>query len=197
MSRILFYTILIGAVTGAGFLLWPHIAKDMAARDLHKSGTVQYALTGTNGKTITERTFGDQFTLVVFGYTQCPDVCPSSLQDMSLALDELGDKSKQVIPVFITIDPERDFGEDLKSYVTNFHSTFIGLSGTPEAIQAAAKAFRVYFKQEQPSPDAPDDYLMSHSASIYLIGPNGQGPLKTFKYGDTPEHMAASIRKSL
>ena len=90
-----------------------------------------FALTDHNGKRVTDKDFGGKHKLVFFGYTYCPDICPAELQVMSAAMDNLGDKAKDVTPVFITVDPERDTVEQMKSYVENFHPSLVGLTGQP------------------------------------------------------------------
>ena len=133
-----------------------------------------FTLTDDTGKAVTERDFRGKFMLLTFGYTYCPDVCPTTLTTMSTALDLLGEAATAVTPVFISIDPARDTPEHLREYVGFFHPRLRGLTGTPEQVAAAAKAFRIYFAKAKPEPGADaDDYLMDHSALIYLIGPDG------------------------
>lgn len=153
-----------------------------------------FTLTNHEGKTVTEKDFEGQFTLVYFGYTFCPDICPAELQVMSAAIDQLGDKGKKVTPVFISIDPERDTVEQLASYVPNFHPRLVGLTGTPEQVRQAAKAYRVYFAKAKDS--SATDYLMDHSSIVYLMGPDGTY-LAHFSYGTGVDKMAEKIAKFL
>jgi len=194
MGRLGFIGMIALVVLGTGYFLWPYVAADLEDLETHKSGYVHYALSDGAGRAVSQDTFKDQHTLVVFGYTHCPDVCPTSLQDVAETLEQLQDDAARFVPVFITIDPARDHGADLHAYVQNFHSRFVGLSGSNEAIRSAAKSFRAFFQKEKPDAGDPESYLMSHTASVYVIGPNGKGPLKTFKYGETPERMAAALR---
>lgn len=154
-----------------------------------------FALTDHTGKHVTEKDFEGKFMLVFFGYTFCPDICPAELQVISAALDELGDKAKKVTPVFITIDPERDTVEQMKSYVSNFHKQFIGLTGSMREIQDAAKAYRVYYKKVAEEP-ASSDYFMDHSSIVYLMSPQGEY-LAHFAYGTGVDKMAKGIAKFL
>ncbi len=197
MGRFVWIGILIAFVAGSSYILWPHIAGDIEKRNAKTSGTVHYSLLDGLGQRITQATFRDAYSLVVFGYTHCPDVCPTSLQDISDTIDLLGELKTRIVPVFITIDPARDKGPELREYVLNFHPQMRGLSGSIREIEAAAKSFRAYFKKEAVDATDPTSYLMSHSTLIYLVGPNGKGPLQTFKFGETPETMAASLRKTL
>ncbi len=153
-----------------------------------------FNLTDHNGRRVTEMDFAGKHKLIFFGYTYCPDICPAELQVMSAALDALGDKAKDVTPIFITIDPERDTAEQMKSYVENFHPQLIGLTGSPEEIREAAKAYRVYYAKSKS--ESATDYLMDHSSIVYLMSPDGQY-LAHFAYGTGPEKMADGIRKFL
>ncbi|MBF0563555.1 MAG: SCO family protein [Alphaproteobacteria bacterium] len=153
-----------------------------------------FTLVDANGKAVTDADFRGRFMLVYFGYTFCPDLCPTSLQSMAQAITLLGDKGAKVVPVFITIDPERDTPEHMKSYVAAFGPSMVGLSGTKEQTAAAASAYRVYFARVEGENGTP--YLMDHSSIIYLMGPNGKF-VTHFGHGVTPEAMAEKIRTYL
>ena len=131
-----------------------------------------FALIDTAGKHVTDKDFLGHPMLVFFGYTHCPDICPSGLQVMSAALDKLGDKGKNVTPVFITFDAERDTPETLGNYVKSFHPRLVGLTGSVEEIATAAKAYRVYY-QKIPDEKSPKDYTYDHSAFIFVMGADG------------------------
>ncbi len=131
-----------------------------------------FTLTDHTGKRVTDQDFRGRTLIVVFGFTFCPDICPTELQLISAALDKLGPKAKHVVPLFITVDPERDTPGQLASYVKSFHPRLIGLTGTQQEIDAAAKAYRVYFKKA-PDPKSTAGYTMDHSAFIYVMGPDG------------------------
>ena len=197
MPRYMFYIVVITATVAAGVLLYPLFGPQKPSTLFKASGEVQYSLTSTEGGTVTEKTFNDIHTLVFFGYTYCPDVCPTTLQDVSTVMDLLGDDAQKIKPVFITFDPERDTVEHLKAYLEDFHPAMIGLTGEKEQTIAAAKSFRVFYKKEKPDEDDPESYLVSHTAFVYLIGPNGKGPLKQFKYGEKPETIAAAVQDIL
>ena len=154
-----------------------------------------FTLTDKDGKRVTEQDFRGRHMLVVFGYTTCPDVCPAEMQSMANAMDALGGKAEQVTPVFITIDPERDTVAKVADYVKNFHTRFVGLTGTPEEIKQAAKAYRVYYARADDKGSA-TDYLMDHSAFIYLMDRKGEY-VTHFAYGASPEKIAAGLEKAL
>lgn len=136
-----------------------------------------------------------KFRLIAFGYTFCPDVCPTILRDMGAALDLLGDEGEKVVPVFITIDPERDTVPRMKDYAAHFHPRLLAFTGTPEEIAATAGDFRIYYARSQVE-TGPDDYLMDHTALIYLMGPDGSF-ITHFRHGASPEDMAAAMEKHL
>ena len=131
-----------------------------------------FTLTDQDGRRVSEKEFLGKHMLVVFGFTYCPDICPTELQVMTAALDAKGPDGEKIQPVFITVDPERDTPDVMKAYVANFSPRLIGLTGTPEEIASAAKAFRVYYAKV-PNEASPDSYLMDHSSIIYLMGPDG------------------------
>jgi cytochrome oxidase Cu insertion factor (SCO1/SenC/PrrC family) len=154
-----------------------------------------FTLTNQDGQRVTEQDYRGKHMLVVFGYTTCPDVCPAELQSMANAMDALGAKAEKVTPIFVTIDPERDTVEKVAGYVKNFHARFVGLTGTPEEIKQAARAYRVYYAKAE-TKDSAAGYLMDHSAFIYLMNPQGEY-VTHFTYGTAPEKIAAGVEKAL
>jgi cytochrome oxidase Cu insertion factor (SCO1/SenC/PrrC family) len=153
-----------------------------------------FALTDQNGRRRTEADFRDNLVLVYFGFTHCPDICPTDLMQMALAVDQLGQAGEMVQPVFITLDPERDTPEHLKPYLLLFHQRFVGLSGSASAIRAAARAYRVYHKKI--GWDDRSDYTIDHSAFMYLMGRDGEY-LGFFPPGTSAEQMAEAIKLHL
>ncbi len=151
-----------------------------------------FTLIDHTGKERTDADLVGRHSLIYFGYTFCPDVCPTALADMIIAMDELGADAERVQPVFITIDPERDTPEVLGKYVGNFHPRMIGLSGTSAQISRAARAYRVYYAKVE-DPKAGDNYLMDHSSIIYLMDPDGRY-LTHFSHGTGPDAMAKRLR---
>jgi protein SCO1/2 len=149
-----------------------------------------FSLTNQEGRPVTERDFAGGWMLIYFGYSFCPDVCPTELGTMAAALDQLGPAGSKVVPVFITVDPQRDTPAHLADYVSRFHPRMQGLTGTPEQVAEAARRYRVYFARVQ-RPEM-TDYLMDHSSFIYLVGPDAK--VRTlFRQEQSPEAIAAAI----
>jgi protein SCO1/2 len=147
-----------------------------------------FSLIDHSGRPVTDEDFRGEYMLLTFGYTYCPDVCPTGLQNMALALDILGKAGERVRPIFITIDPKRDTVETPADYVPVFHPRLVGLTGAPRQVHEAAKAYLVHYT----TVEYKGEYLVSHTASTYLAGPDGRF-LKEFAYGTDPEEMAAAI----
>jgi protein SCO1/2 len=154
-----------------------------------------FTLTDQHGKKVTDKDFHGRYMLVFFGFTNCPDICPAGLQLISAALGKLGDKADKVVPIFVSVDPERDTPEKLANYVKNFDDRIVGLTGTPEEIAAIARAYRVFF-EKTPNEKAPSDYGMNHTSIIYLMGPDG-----TYVAHFTPmtsvDQMVEALNKTL
>jgi protein SCO1/2 len=131
-----------------------------------------FSLVDQTGKRVTDKDFRGRFMLVFFGYTNCPDICPSGLQVMSAALDELGPRGADIVPILITLDPERDTPPKLASYIKSFSPRLIALTGTESDIAAAAKAYRVFFQKVADEQD-PSQYSIDHSGLFYLMGKDG------------------------
>jgi protein SCO1/2 len=131
-----------------------------------------FTLTDHTGKRVTDQDFRGRNMLVFFGFTFCPDVCPSALQVVAAALDKLGPRADRFVPVLITIDPERDTPAQLASYVQSFHPRLVGLTGTPAEIDAVVKAYRVYVKRVA-DPKSGAGYSFDHTSLIYVMGPDG------------------------
>jgi protein SCO1/2 len=150
-----------------------------------------FTLTDQRGIRRTNVDFRGQLMLVYFGFTYCPDICPTDLQSIGLAIDQLGAAGAQVQPVFVTLDPERDTPQLLADYVPMFHPRLIGLSGDASAVRAAARAYRVHYAKV-PTKDG-SDYTVDHSAFIYLIDREG-GYLGYFPPGTAADRIANAIR---
>ncbi len=154
-----------------------------------------FTLTDAQGKTVTDRDFRGKWLLVYFGYTFCPDVCPTTLNQLAAALGALGAKADEVVPVFITIDPQRDTPAVMGQYVAAFSPRLVGLTGTPEQIEKVAKEYRVYYAPHRTGP-GPNDYTMDHTSLIYLMGPDGSfvAPIRA---DQTAAEMAADLGRHL
>lgn len=155
-----------------------------------------FEMTDQNGKRVTDKDFLGKPMLVSFGFTFCPDVCPSQLLRITDALAKLGPKGKDIQPVFVTIDPARDTPEALKSYLSNFAPGYIGLTGSAEDVATMARAYRVYYAKVDRA-DAPDSYTMDHSSIIYLMDSKGRF-LKHFADNkDDAAALAQAIEQAL
>jgi protein SCO1/2 len=154
-----------------------------------------FTLVSAQGRAVSDQQFRGKWLLVYFGYTHCPDICPTTLLEIAQTLSQLGPLASEVQPLFITIDPERDTPEVANEFAQAFDSRIIGLSGTPAQIASAAKEYRVYYKKKEQPGMKQDDYLMEHSAFIYVVGPTGAYvTLFSPRQGQGPDQMAARLR---
>lgn len=152
-----------------------------------------FALVAHTGEAVTDEAYTGKFRLMFFGFTYCPDICPTELQVMATALDRLDPAvAAKVQPLFVSIDPARDTPAAMAEYVAQFHPAIVGLTGTAEQVDAVAKTFRVYYAKA-PGGDA-ESYLMDHTTYTYLMGPKGEF-LTVFARGTTAEDMAAAVAK--
>ena len=152
-----------------------------------------FILVDQDGRTVTDQDFLGSFLLVAFGYTHCPDVCPTTLMTMASALHLLGADAKAMRPVFITVDPARDTPAVVGKYAAAFGPSITGLTGTPEEIARVAKEYRVYYAEHRTGP-GPNDYSMDHSSVLYLMSPDGAfiAPVRADQSGD---EIAANLKK--
>ena len=155
-----------------------------------------FELTDHTGKPRTERDFRGRLMLVYFGFTWCPDICPTDLQAIGLALDKLGTDGDSVQPLFITVDPERDTAEHLADYVKLFHPRLIGLTGSLDAIRKTADAYKVYYAKVDPPKGDSGYYTVDHTAYIYLMDREGNY-LGFFPPGTSADRMVEIIRPRL
>ncbi|PWW47838.1 SCO family protein [Melaminivora alkalimesophila] len=151
-------------------------------------------LTDQDGQARSLKDFAGKVVVVFFGYTQCPDVCPTSMGELAQVKEALGERGDRLQGVFVTVDPERDTPEVLKAYMANFDPSFVALSGTPEQLAAVAKDFKIYYKRvDGPTPTS---YTMDHSAGSYLYDPAGR--LRVYhRYGSGPQALLADVRTLL
>ena len=194
------YLLLIAAL--AGGLIWrqsetvPGLGKTVTSGKADIGGP--FRLTDQNGKTVTDATFRGRYMLIYFGYSFCPDVCPTTLGVAAQALEKLGGDAKRVVPIFITIDPERDTPKVLAEYMKAFGPDFVGLTGSEAAIKDVEKKYRVYAvkKPLDSSKGSGGAYGMDHSSVLYLMGPDGK--LISF-YDDviSPDDLAKELRQKI
>lgn len=192
-------------VVGLGLMLTPALAADTPARSPAEIMDIlmwnrepvggPFELTDQAGHIRTERDFRGKLMLVYFGFTYCPDICPTDLQAIGQTLDKLGNDAGSVQPLFITVDPERDTAQHLAEYVPLFHPRLIGLTGKPEAIRKAADEYKVYYAKIPLGKDA-SDYTVDHTAFIYLMDRDGNY-LGFFPPGTSADRMVEIIRPRL
>jgi protein SCO1/2 len=154
-----------------------------------------FALIDQNGRTVRDTDFAGRYRIVYFGYTYCPDVCPTDMQKIAQAMRILDKEaprvSQKVVPIFISVDPERDTPAAVKQFVANFYPRTVGLTGKPEQIAAVAKSYAVYYKKQPPGPGG--GYMVDHLALAYLMGPNGE-PLASLPLEKDGAAIAQEVR---
>ena len=154
----------------------------------------KFMLVDHNGGLVTEKDLRGKYQIILFGYTFCPDICPTSLQVLSVALDRLGSKAKKIQPYFITVDPERDTVKAMKRYVGYFNKDIIGLTGSKSMIERVAKQFNVRYEKVLEQGMEPDMYIIDHTASVFLMAPDGSFITK-FAYGISPQQLVEKINE--
>jgi protein SCO1 len=155
-----------------------------------------FVLTAGDGSVVTDRTYRGRWMLIYFGYTHCPDICPTTLLAVHQMLEKLGPLAAKIQPLYVSIDPERDTPQVMGEYVKSFDPRIVGLSGSPAEIAAVAKQYRVFYKKEPVENSG--DYFMEHSAYIYVIGPDGRYvTLFSHEQTEAPEQMATRLRELL
>ena len=167
--------------------------QDMAEQDM---ATGRFMLTDHLGRVVSDEDLKGKFNILYFGYTSCPDICPTSLYVLSKTLDLLGGKADLVQPYFITVDPERDTVEVMRGYVKYFDKRLIGLTGNPDMIARLAAQYKVKYEKVLEKGRDPNLYVMDHSASLYLVGPDGKY-IRKFLHGITPEQLHSELLKYL
>lgn len=182
-------TLWLAALLASGLMLAQTLRNPAPVSAAFRPG---FALADGSGRMRTEAEFAGKYLLVFFGFTNCPDVCPTTLSEVAQVMDELGRDSAKVQPIFISIDPERDRRLGLDAYTQAFHPAILGLAGDEAATKAAADSFKVYFKRETDTA-APDGYSMAHSPALYLVGPNGDW-LRQFAYGTAAPEILNDLK---
>jgi len=205
-TRLLIIALLGLVLAGAGFVAWYIVQPDRPAAIVSSETSTSgkaliggpFTLTDQNGQQRSAADLEGHYALIYFGYTYCPDICPTSLSVMTQGLDLLAEdepaKAATVLPVFITVDPERDTVEALASYAGHFHPRLLALTGTPEQVDTAAKAYRIYYQKVEQ--EAATEYLMDHSSILYLMGPDGSY-LTHFTHNATPQEIAEGLSEAV
>lgn len=152
-----------------------------------------FSLMDVDGRTVTDRDLLGKPTLIYFGFTYCPEICPTTLTDIGQWLEKLGPEAARLNVVFITVDPQRDTAPQLKRYLSNFDPRIRGLTGSPEAIAATAKAYRIYYSKV---PLEGGEYTVDHSTAVYLFDRRGEfvGPIG---YGSSPDQALERLKAVL
>jgi cytochrome oxidase Cu insertion factor (SCO1/SenC/PrrC family) len=181
----------------AGGVLWhesellPKLGHTIVSGKIAVGGP--YALTDQDGRPRSSTDFRGKFQLIYFGYSFCPDVCPTTLAIMAAAMDKLGTAQDRIVPIFITIDPERDNPAVLKKYLAAFGPRFVGLTGAPDKIAQVEKEYRVFAKKQKLQGGT---YSMDHSSVIYLMGPDGK-LVSFYDEAASPDDLAKDLREKL
>ena len=186
--------VLAGAMLGLARWLTPAPPHEAAQSDTVSIGG-PFTLVDQNGQEVTDEKFRGRLMLVYFGYTYCPDVCPLGLTTIAEAIDQLPAEDRdQVVPLFITVDPERDTVAVMKDYVGAFSDRLVGLTGSAAQVDAAVRAYRVYARKGES--DADGTYLVDHSTFTYLMDRDGRY-LAHFGHSATPEEMAKRLETAI
>lgn len=179
-----------GAVLAMTLTIKP-VSEESAASSAAIGGS--FTLVDTSGKSVTDQTYRGKWMLIYFGYTFCPDACPTALNNMSVALEKLGSEANKIQPLFVTVDPKRDTVQVMADYLKSFSPRIVGLTGTQAQTDSVAKAYRVYVA---PQKSDGNDYLVDHSAYIYLMNPEGK--FVNVIEGSVPgDQMADKVRKMM
>jgi len=181
----------------AGGLLWhesetvPGLGRSVITGQADVGGP--FRLTDQNGKAVSDADFRGRYMLIYFGYSFCPDVCPTTLSVMAQALNKLGGEGRRVTPIFITIDPERDTPQVLGDYMKAFGPDFVGLTGSAAAIKDVEKKYRIYAVKK---PLEKGSYGMDHSSVLYLMGPDGK-MISFYDEAISPDDLAKDLRQKI
>jgi len=181
----------VATVAFGSLLLWTGYRDDTARRVQEPAFRVDLELTDHLGTVRTDEDFAGRWMLVFFGFTNCPDICPTTLAEVAAVMDGLGAGADQVQPLFISIDPERDTPAALAEFVPRFEAAIVGLTGTPEQVARTADSFHVYYEKIEEAA-APDGYTMGHSSQLFLFGPSG-GYVTSWTYGTPAEEILADL----
>ena len=184
-----------GAVPAIGQAETKVITADQAREAPQADKPRRFMLRDVTGRVLTDQDFRGRYLLVYFGYTSCPDVCPTTLLTVSEVMKLLGEMAARVTPIFITVDPDRDTPEILAEYVSAFDPRIIALTGPKPFIDAAVASYNVYYRFI-PDPKAPDDYTVDHTASLAFVAPDGH-LITRFLYGQPADAIQREIRKVL
>ena len=197
--KVLIAIVLTLAAAGALGAAWVSLVEAPAPK-VATSGTAAiggpFTLVSTNDGNVTDQTYRGKWLLIFFGYTFCPDACPTALNSISVALEKLGVDAGKLQPLFVTVDPQRDTREVLAEYLKSFDSRIVGLTGSQDQIDRVVKEYRVYVASQKSETQGDDNYLVSHSAYIYLMDPQGKFA-NVIQGSEAGEEIAAWLRKQM
>jgi protein SCO1/2 len=197
--RILIAIVLALAAAGALGAAWMSLIAVPMPR-VATSGTAAiggpFTLVSSNGDPVTEQSYRGKWLLIFFGFTFCPDACPTALYNISVALEKLGADAGKLQPLFVTVDPQRDTRDVMREYLKSFDSRIIGLTGSQDQIDRVVKEYRVYAARQKSETGGDGDYLVSHSAYIYLMDPQGKF-VNVIQGSEAGEAIAAWLRKQM
>lgn len=175
----------------------PHAHRLAASPDMPEVGiNPRYLLQAANGRAAMDGDFKDRFQLITFGYTFCPDICPTTLLEMAAVLRQLGEDAAKVQALFVSVDPERDTLAQLRTYTGFFDARILGVTGSPELVKRAADNFKVRYEKVVDPKGHPAHYAVDHSAGMFLLAPGGQF-LAKFAYGKPADEIAARLREEI
>lgn len=195
VRKLLWVLVGIAALTLGWLLLWSDYRADSARSNADPAFVAEFELTDHHGIVRTEDDFAGRWMLIFFGFTNCPDVCPTTLSEVAAVMEGLGDDAAKVQPIFITIDPERDTPTALADYVPLFDAGIIGLTGTPEQIATTSETFPIFFERTEEA-SAPDGYTMGHTSHLFLFDPDA-GFAESWSYGTPAEEILADLRERI
>lgn len=161
--------------------------------DANQEINPRYLLQDPNGRSVTSEDFRGRFQLIAFGYTYCPDICPTTLVEMAEILKQLGADASRVQPIFISVDPERDTGKILKTYTEFFDPRILGLTASPALVRRAADNFKIRYAKVREPGTPPDRYAVDHSAGMILLGPDG-AVVKKFAFAMPVTNITEELR---
>ena len=181
-------------VAGPVFAQATHSLKLLQGEDV---GIIpRYLLQDPNGRSVSSEDFRGRFQLISFGYTYCPDICPTTLVEMAAILKQLGDQAQRIQPIFISVDPERDSGKVLQTYTEFFDPRILGLTGPPALVRRAADNFKIRYAKVKDSGKDDKNYAVDHSAGMILLGPDGLF-IKKFAFATPVTKIAEEISQAL
>ena len=195
-ALVIWISLFFGAAAAVGIYLHTQIQKGLEKKSHPETGSAHiggyFSLRDLRGNLVTPEKFRGRYMLIYFGYSFCPDICPMGLDNMSDAIELLGEHAKKVQPIFITVDPGRDTQPQLDLYMRGFHNSFLALTGSQSDVTRAMKAYKVYAARV--NDEGMGDYLIDHSSIVYFMGPNGK--FITHFTHKTPGHaIALKIRE--